>query len=143
MTKYCTRSSYGTVDGKTTLEKTDDVAAQKLGGSWRIPTEWDWEQLKDKDNCTWKWFQYNGKNGYLVISKKTNNAIFLPVAGGYRGNMLEGAGSSGYYWSSSLYTYYYAENYMAHFFYFNSTTVYDPGISDRCDGLSVRPVCDR
>ena len=38
-TKYCTNSSYGTVDNKTTLDLEDDVAHVKWGGSWRMPTK--------------------------------------------------------------------------------------------------------
>ena len=38
MTKYCTSSSYGTVDNKTTLDPQDDVAHVKWGGRWRMPT---------------------------------------------------------------------------------------------------------
>lgn len=34
MTKYCTNSSYGKVDNKTTLELEDDAAYINWGGSW-------------------------------------------------------------------------------------------------------------
>ena len=37
VTKYCTDSSYGTIDGKTTLEAEDDVATVELGEDWRMP----------------------------------------------------------------------------------------------------------
>ena len=61
MTKYCTDSSYGTVDNKTTLEQEDDVATVKWGGNWRIPTREELQELIDK--CTWTWTTYNEVNG--------------------------------------------------------------------------------
>ncbi len=36
ITKYCTNSKYGTVDKRTILEPSDDVAYVKWGGSWRM-----------------------------------------------------------------------------------------------------------
>lgn len=104
MTKYCTKSSYGTVDNKTVLDPEDDVAHVKLGGKWRMPTDAEWTELRDTNNCDWAWTTINGVNGRLVTSKKTGNSIFLPAAG-YRDNgNLGNAGFLGGYWSSSLRT---------------------------------------
>lgn len=105
LTKYCTDSSYGTVDNKTILEAADDAARANWGGSWRMPTKAEQDELRN--NCTWTWTTQNGVNGYKVTSKKsgyTNKSIFLPAAGCRRGSSLYDAGSYGYYWSSSLYT---------------------------------------
>lgn len=105
ITKYCTGSSYGTVDNKKTLEKSDDVAYQTLGGNWRMPTDAEWTELREK--CKWTWTQKNGVKGYEVEASN-GNFIFLPAVG-YRYDDFEDDDSNpedvdsyGYYWSSSL-----------------------------------------
>jgi hypothetical protein len=107
LTKYNNKSNYGTVDNKTTLDPEDDVAHVKWGGNWRMPTEYEFEELRNTDNCTWTWTTKNGVNGYLVTSKKRGYegvSIFLPAAGGRSQDFLTFAGKNGYYWSSSLVT---------------------------------------
>ncbi len=133
LTKYNTDSDYGTVDNKTVLEPEDDAAHVNWGGGWRMPTEDEWRELEN--NCTLIWTFQNGKNGYFVIGSN-GNSIFLPAAGEYY-IVLGGAGSYGYYWSSSLYT---DSPSSAYFLVLTSNHLgmYDNG---RCNGLSVRPVC--
>lgn len=97
--KYNTKSEYGNVDNKTTLEKSDDAATANWGSDWCMPTQQQFQELKD--NCTWTWTTRNGKNGYEVKGKN-GNSIFLPAAGYRYGAGLSGAGSDGDYWSSSL-----------------------------------------
>ena len=108
-TKYNTQSYNGTVDNKTVLELMDDAAAVALGGEWRMPTDEEWTELCNTDNCSWIWTTIDGVNGYKVQSKKpgyTNKWIFLPAAGYRYNNRLGGVGSYGSYWSSSLDTVY-------------------------------------
>jgi hypothetical protein len=38
MTKYCTKSFYGTVDSNTVLDLKDDAAYVNMGADWRMPT---------------------------------------------------------------------------------------------------------
>ena len=133
LTKYCTDSDYGTVDNKTILESSDDVAHVKWGGSWRIPTFAEWGELRT--SCTWTWAYQNGKNGYIVTGPN-GKFIFLPAAGYYSGTTLNSAGSAGYYWSSSLISSY---PYYAYYVYFDSS--YVNRYYYRYYGLSVRPVC--
>jgi len=134
-TKYCTNSSYGTVDNKTVLEAADDAATANWGGSWRMPTKAEQDELRTE--CTWTWTTQNGVNGYKVISKKNGNSIFLPAAGYRSHSSLSRAGSDGNYWSSSLSTG--SPNY-AWFVFFHSGCV-DRHYSSRSSGQSVRPVC--
>lgn len=130
LTKYNTNSSYGTVDNKTTLDLNDDAANANWGGSWRMPTDAEWEELIN--NCTWTWTTQNGKNGYKVTSKSNGNSIFLPASS------LDKAGSYGNYWSSSLNT---DTPYNAWFVYFYSSSVSRSSYYHRYLGRSVRPVC--
>ena len=139
LTKYCTDGSYGTVDNKTQLELSDDAAHVNWGGSWRMPTKAEQDELRE--NCTWTWTTQNGVYGYKVTSKKsgyTNKSIFLPAAGYRSISSLYGAGSYGNYWSSSLYTDY---PYYAYYLYFNSSYVVWYDYYVRYYGHSVRPVC--
>ena len=137
-TKYCTKNSYGTVDNKTQLELSDDAARANWGGSWRMPTHEEQEELRTQ--CTWTWTTQNGVYGYKVTSKKsgyTNNSIFLPAAGCRYVSSLYIAGSDGSYWSSSLSTDFPGH---AYYLYFNSARVDWNGYY-RCVGFTVRPVC--
>ena len=137
-TKYCTNSSYGIVDHKTVLEAADDAATVNWGGSWRMPTKAEQNELRTE--CTWTWTTENGLNGYRIISNKagyTDKSIFLPAAGARYCSDLLNAGSYGFYWSSSLRTDY---PYNAEGWCFLSDykdLIYD----SRNYGRSVRPVC--
>ncbi len=135
LTKYCTNSRYGTVDNKTVLDPEDDVAHVKWGGSWRMPTKAEQDELRN--NCTWIWTTQNDVNGCKVTGPN-GNSIFLPAAGLRYGTDLYYSGSHGLFWSSSLY-----EGYgdSAYYLYFDSS---DCGWSynNRYYGHSVRPVSE-
>jgi hypothetical protein len=135
LTKYCTKSYYGTVDNKTQLELSDDAARANWGGSWRMPTHDELTELMVK--CTWTWTTQNDVKGYKVTSKTNGRSIFLPAAGYCYGSSLLYAGSYGYYWSSSLFADYPGR---AGYVRFGSSSV-DWDYSYRYYGQSVRPVC--
>lgn len=137
LTKYNYSSSYGTIDNKTILEATDDVAHVTLGGNWRMPTDAEWTELQN--SCTWVWTNQNGVYGRLVTSNTNGNSIFLPVAGYMDHTSLFGAGSGGYYWSSSLDT---NRPSSAWLLYIDSDDVLRDNNILRFDGLSIRPVTD-
>ena len=126
-------------DDKTSLKDydyEDDAARQNWKSTWRTPTDAEWTWLRE--NCTWTWTTQNGVNGRLVTAKN-GNSIFLPAAGYRDGTDLDGAGSLGNYWSSSL-----DESYSDYvrLVYFSSGGVGRDGSRDRCYGLSVRPVSE-
>lgn len=138
LTKYCTKSSCWDssepMDNKNVPDPEDDAAHVDWGGSWRMPTYDEWTELRD--NCTWTRTTKNGVNGRLVTSKTNSNSIFLPAAGCRIGYNLNGAGSVGYYGSSSLET---GDPRYANDFYLSVEVM---GLCfDRCYGHSVRPVC--
>ncbi len=135
LTKYCTNSSYGTVDNKTQLELSDDAAAVNWGGSWRMPTDAELTELRE--NCTWTWTTQNGVYGYKVTSKSNGNSIFLPAAGYLNGDALYNAGSYGLYWSSSLST----DNPYSAWCVSSGSGYVNRGNDGRFIGLTVRPVC--
>lgn len=133
--KYVTNSSYGTVDNKTVLDPEDDAAHVNWGGSWRMPTAEECDELINK--CTWTWTSQNGVNGRLVTGPN-GKSIFLPAAGRRYDTNLGYAVSSGYYWSSSLGT---DGPSSAYYVNFGSVGVGMGGYG-RCCGLSVRPVSE-
>jgi hypothetical protein len=137
LTKYCTQSSYGKdgfTDNKTVLDPEDDAATVNWGGSWRMPTTAEQDELRN--NCTWTWTTQNGVNGYKVVGPN-GNSIFLPAAGYMYEGALYVAGSSGYYRSSSLATYNPDYAYYVGFY----SDVVDWYDDFRYYGFTVRPVC--
>ena len=139
LTKYCTDASYGKdgfTDGKTALDPEDDAAIQNWGGSWRMPTDAEWTELRD--NCEWTWTaNYNGTGvAGRTVKGKNGSSIFLPAAGYRDGNKLSYAGAFGNYWSGSLNA---DDPIGAWNLYFGSWTV-ERLYGNRYYGQSVRPV---
>lgn len=125
---------------KTVLDLSDDAARANWGGSWRIPTIEEWEELNDANNCNWEWTIINGINGYKVQSLKagyTDKWIFLPAAGFRHAKNRTEEGVYGYYWSSSLSI---DSPITARYFNINSIS-HDTYNLSRYYGLSIRPVC--
>ena len=96
------RDTYTYTSTPSILPLTADAANANWGGTWRMPTGDEIEELMDTNNCTWEWTTQNGVNGYKVTSNKNGNSIFLPAAGERQNYNLDNEGSNGYYWSSSL-----------------------------------------
>ena len=120
---------------KKVLELSHDAAYANWGGSWRMPTSAEQDELREK--CTWIWTTLNGIKGYRVSSKRNGNSIFLPAAGYRYGESLYDAGTDGDFWSSSLNTSCSGRTCLLHFDS-NCIVWRDFG---RNYGLSVRAVC--
>ena len=127
--------TYGKSMGDIKGDSRYDAARANWGGSWRLPTKVELEELKKK--CTWKWTTQNGKNGYKVTGPN-GNSIFLPAAGYRYGSSLGSAGSGGDSWSSTP-DGSNADN--AYGLYFYGGTHYMSS-SGRSYGQSVRPVTE-
>ena len=132
--------SQGIIDGNSNLTPQYDAATANWGGTWRMPTRDEQEELLN--NCTWKWTTQNGVNGHKVTGTN-GNSIFLPAAGYRDGSSLYSVGEygfyCGYYWSSTPHDNRDCDAYRILF-----TSVYQ-GMSDfdiRYYGFTVRPVTE-
>ena len=127
--------TYGINIGDISGDSRYDVARANWGGTWRLPTQAEMQELIDK--CTWTWTSQGGYNGYRVTGPN-GSSIFLPAACYRFGSSLYSAGDFGYYWSSSpngsgarracRLGFYSSDHYL--------------GWGNRGGGRSVRPVSD-
>ena len=97
-----TLRSEGWITADGVLAPEHDAAHVQWGGTWRMPTQQELDDLCTK--CDWTWTTTNGVNGYVVQGSGdyTSASIFLPAAGHGRWTSFDDAGSRGYYWSSVL-----------------------------------------
>ncbi|MBQ9463118.1 MAG: hypothetical protein IJU68_05610 [Bacteroidales bacterium] len=138
LTKYCLSQWVGIVDNKNTIEREDDAATKKMGGSWHIASELEWSELLTK--CQRESIKYNGVPGVLFRSKNNPNdnkkVIFIPASGYYSGGQI----SDEYrccYWSSTCCESY--SSYDAYYFTSEYSFYSKMSYSSRCLGLSIRP----
>ena len=136
LTKYCTQESRGSVDNKTTLDLSDDVANQQWGGSWRMPSDSDFEEL-----CNYCKITNTTKNSVsgILITGPNGKSIFMPETGCYD-DTGEYRKYNGYYWTNTLRK---DQNTLAYYFLVQPYVDYQSFISSqgRYCGLVVRPVC--
>ena len=132
---YTELQSQGYIDSEGKLTPQYDAATANWGGTWRMPTYDELNELRTK--CTWTWTTQNGVNGYNVEGPN-GNSIFLPAAGYRDGSSLDFAGSCGYYWSSTPREYY---DYRAYGLGFYSDAHGMSGY-DRYNGQSVRSILE-
>ena len=129
-------TNVGVHDNKLELDIEDDAAAFNMGGTWRIPSTDQFEELSN--NTDKSWVTIDGVNGYKLTSKKNSDLfIFIPAAGFCNGSSLNDAGSNGYVWSRSLRL---GDSRNAHFLYFRSGSFYPLNYYNRYCGFSVRGV---
>lgn len=110
-----------------------DVARAKWGGTWRMPTKAEFEELSTQ--CSWKWTTQGGKYGYLITGP-SDNSIFLPAAGWKHSVDTYRYSEFGYYWTSTPND---DDNKKSYYMDFSSV---DRGVYSyqRYDGLQIRAV---
>ncbi|MCD8288015.1 MAG: DUF1566 domain-containing protein [Porphyromonadaceae bacterium] len=110
-----------------------DAALANWGGSWRLPTADEIDELVD--DCQWEWTTVGDVEGYKVTGSN-GNSIFLPAAGWHLGAMLYDDGDMGWYWSSTPHESKSNEAYLLYFYNGRFFRYWVP----RGNGRSVRPV---
>ena len=93
-------STYGKSMGDISGDIRYDAARANWGGTWRLPTETEMQELVDK--CTWTWTSQGGHNGYRVTGP-SGSSIFLPAAAWRHQSVLYYPGVYGRYWTSTPY----------------------------------------
>ncbi len=125
--------TYGKSMGSIAGNPQYDAATANWGGTWRMPTNDEIDELIDK--CKLTWIKQNGVRGCKVTGPN-GNSIFLPAAGGCEGTSLEDAGQYGGYWSATSDESGTSVAYISSFSYELSGTDY----KRRYCGLTIRPV---
>lgn len=128
--------SQGYIDGSGNLTSSHDAATANWGGSWRMPTKEEQQELVDE--CTWERTTQNGVNGCKVTGPN-GNYIFLPAAGSRYGSSLIGEGDYGFYWSSTPSDYGIGND--AYDLYFSGGDEYVDWLN-RLNGHTVRPITE-
>ena len=156
VTRYCpgdkaaSWGGSGSPDGMSVLQSADDVARQRIGKKWRMPTFDEIKALLDtrtNPEYEWKFDEENGVNGFWVISMKAGtegNRIFLPFSGSISsGGTPQSAGTGCCYWSSTLDSSEPSRAYCLYTsHYSNGEERIGWGSNNRGQGFIVRPVCE-
>lgn len=133
-TKYAnTNQYYGSDTGSAnTLPMYADTARKVMGGSWRMPTKAEFDELIA--NTTYTFTTINGVNGgkFSKTVDGKERYVFFPAGGYYIGTLLN-MDSVGNVWSST------PEMSFAYYLYFNSERKFISS-SVRSRGQSVRGV---
>ncbi|WP_290449076.1 PEGA domain-containing protein [uncultured Muribaculum sp.] len=126
--------TYGKTKGDISGNPQYDAARANWGGTWRLPTKAEFNELRNK--CKWEWTELGSKKGYRVIGPN-GNSIFLPAAGWRSGSSLYDADTNGRYWNSTSMS----DSRVANNFSFGSSFLSTGGYF-RLDGFPVRPVSE-
>ena len=130
-------------DSDLKLKNEYDVAHVKWGGSWRMPTEEEFQELMEK--CTWemvpsdidKWSN-DTPGGWKVTSKINGKSIYIPASGQRTNmNLEKDKGRQAYYWTSDRDED--ADTFAMVFGRFKNVLFW--GTQYVCMGCTVRPVC--
>lgn len=138
--QYKYKGDYHESLGENDIDSAHDVANQKLGGDWHMPTKDQIEALSSKiSSSTWRAnYLETGVNGHLIApdtGHESEGSLFLPAAGRWL-DVLYSAGYYGGCWSSS-----YLNTYNAWYLYFYDDFA-NVSYYGRNFGYSVRPVHD-
>ena len=133
LTKYVKEKEYGRdgyIDNKVTLDPEDDAAHAIYGGSWRIPTEEEWDELFE--NCT--------KAKFTILTYR-NSIRGIKLVSNINGAEIEFLDSEDvFYWTSSLgWPSCFADFWLVHWT-LDTNEYYSCGDSMRYVGKCIRPV---
>ena len=156
VTRYCPGDNSaswggsGNPDGLSVLQSADDVARQKIGKKWRMPTFDEIKALLDtrtNPEYEWKFDEEDGVKGFWVISMKAGtegNRIFLPFSGSISsGGEPQSVGIGCSYWSSTLDSSVPNRAYCLYTSHYpNGEERVGWGSVSRSQGYIIRPVCE-
>ena len=105
-----------------------DVAHEKWGSSWCMPTKDQFEELLN--NTTSEWFVAPGDVIGQKFTGKNGNKIFLPL--------LHSEATGAFYWTSTNHIIQSSQSYKLYFA--TDSRKVEINASNHCDGHSIRPV---
>lgn len=117
-----------------------DVATQRWGAEWKIPSLSQMDELVEK--CKWEWSTLKWTSGFKVTGPN-GNSIFLPASGWYNSasdGLLDCVNERSEYWCSTVVKH---DNEDARCLFFMKPDIYyasDGHSVQRSRGLCVRPV---
>ena len=115
----------------TYLKTSLDVAQELWGDGWRMPTRWEFDELRRK--CTWEHTSVNGVKG-MKATAENGNSIFFP-AGGLMMETSVSYSCAGSYWSAT------EDGYDAWVLsWYDDSAKPEVGVDNQVLGLLVRPV---
>lgn len=116
-----------------------DAATVNWGNEWHTPTKVQFTELIN--NCTFKWVERKGQEGYLITGRN-GNKIFLPAAGFFTEEGVIHNNRYCEYWSSSLEDSSLPYNVLAWTF---NADFYDWNMQthERQNAQNIRPVCQK
>lgn len=142
---YYNRNSYPylnkNIDNNGVLPLDKDVAVQRWGDKWRMPTITEWNELINQ--CTWSETTKNGVKGYNVTGN--GNTIFFPLSGLINDDGKAFENEQGEYWTSECVvnnTNNYTDAYGATLTPNSNPHYFISGSNERYIGHTVRPVYD-
>lgn len=91
-------TKYNGTDGKTSLDIKDDAAHVNMGGEWTMPTN---TQISELITLSHSVVTKNSVVG-MEFTGTNGNTLFVPFSGVANDGSVDGAGSGGGVWSSSL-----------------------------------------
>ena len=124
-------------DDALQLPPEHDVATQKLGNNYSIPTKEQCDELLKCTNNKWvKNYKDTGVNGWWFVSKTNGNTLFIPAAGNRYANNLFNVDDKGFIWTTNRNV---NLSDCAWYLYFDSNVAY-MHYNGRCQGNPIRPV---
>lgn len=130
-------TKYSDVDGKQTLESSDDAAVAAWKKPCRMPLDSEFKELLENTTATWT--TKNDVKGYEFKSKTNSNSIFLPAT------KYDDSHKQGDYWTASMTVPVSGPMDYSLATYFQGKEGYSGigGGVDRYYGNSIRPVASR
>lgn len=111
-----------------------DVAHVKWGGTWKMPTKEQCQELID--NTTYVWTTSNNVYG-MKVTGQNGKTIFLPAAGERYLEEIYGIGERLVFYSATVGA---SQSLVYIMYYYDSDRKFKTGTSQRITGDSVRPV---
>ncbi len=89
----------GIIDDSGNLTPQYDAANVNWGGSWRMPTRIEYEELMNC--CRWGWKTLNGVDG-VIFTGKNDKSIFIPLGGCVDESSVDFTGDDCMMWTATV-----------------------------------------